>query len=140
MGSQPVKKLFVLDTCAWLWIANGDARITANIQAILSEADWLVSAISVWEVAMLEAKRRIELNYSIERWIDEALIKVPGITLAPLSPEIAITSCNLKNYPHSDPADRIIIATAIYHQAAIVTADRKIIDYCRASCIPILEI
>ncbi len=140
MGSQQLKQLFVLDTCAWVWIANHDPRINSKIQSMLGEADWLVSAISIWEVAMLEAKKRIALNRSIERWIDEALIKVPGIILAPLLPEISITSCNLKDYGYSDPADRIIIATAIYHKATIVTADTKIIDYCNSRQLPIVRI
>ncbi len=140
MGRQSLKERFVLDTCTWIWIANGDARITSEIQLILGEADWLVSAISVWEVAMLAAKKRIELNYSIERWIDEALIKVPGLTLVPLSPEISVTSCHLKACHHSDPADRIIIATAIQHQATLVTADSKIIEYCNSQRLAIIKV
>ena len=140
MGSEPVKELCLLDTCAWIWIATGDPRITSKIQIALNKADWLLSAISVWEVSMLEAKKKIELNCSIDRWIDEALVRVPGLTLAPLSPEISIMSCNLKDCKHSDPADQIIIATAIQRQAAIVTADVKIIDYCKAHRLPVIEI
>ena len=140
MGSRSVKNLCLLDTCAWIWITMGDSRITSKIQLILEKMDWLVSAISVWELAMLEAKKKIQLNCSIKHWVDEALVKVPGLTLAELSPEVSIMSCNLKDCQHSDPADRIIIATAIQHQAAIVTADVKIIDYCNAYQLPVIEI
>ena len=135
-----MKEAFVLDTCVWLWIANGDVRITSDIQGILNDAEWLVSAISVWEVAMLVTKKRIELNCPIERWVDEALIRVPGIILAALSPDIAVASCHLHKCDHADPADRIILATAIHHQATLVTADKKIIDYCKRHRLPVLEV
>lgn len=135
-----MKELCVLDTCAWLWIAKGDVRITSSVKKILNDADWLVSAISVWEVAMLAAKKRIELTCSIEQWVDEALIRVPGITLAPLSPDIAIASCHLQKCSLSDPADRIIIATAMHHQASLVTADKKIIAYCHTHHLNVIQI
>ena len=130
----------MLDTCGWIWIASGNSRVTSKIRTALNKTDWLVSAISVWEIAMLEAKKKIELSYSIDRWVDEALIKVPRLTLAPLSPEISIISCNLKNCNHSDPADRIIIATAMQYHATLVTADIKIIEYCNAHQLSVIEI
>jgi PIN domain nuclease of toxin-antitoxin system len=139
MGSQSLKTKLVLDTCAWIWIAEGNIRITPEIQEKLIAADWLVSAISVWEVAMLVAKGRIELDRPIEKWIREALIEVPHLSLAPLAPEIAITSCNLQ-YKHLDPVDRIIIATALYHQTAIVTGDAKIIEYCNSGYLSVLKV
>lgn len=138
MGSQQLKQTFVLDTCAWIWITQGDKRITRGIQSRLIEADWLVSAISVWEVAMLASKKRIDLNCSIEQWIDKALINVPRMMIAPLAPEIAVRSCNLRGYKHSDPADRIIIATALYYKTAVVTGDAKIIDYCNSGHLPVI--
>lgn len=139
MGSKSLKK-FVLDTCAWIWIAESNPRITHNVQHKLTEADWLVSAISVWEFAMLVKKGRVELDRPIEKWIDDALVEVPKLNLAALTPEIAVTSCNLPNYPHLDPADRIIIATAHYHNAILVTGDLKIIDYCNAGYLSVLKV
>lgn len=140
MGSQSLEKLLVLDTCAWLWIAQGNSRISPKIQARLMKADWLVSAISIWEVSMLVAKGRLELDCSIEKWIRGALIEVPRLNLAPLLPEIAIMSCNLPEYEHADPADNIILATAMYHKAAIVTGDKRIIDYCNSGYLPVIAI
>ncbi len=140
MGSRSVKELYLLDTCAWIWIVTGHIRITPKIQKILNQADWLLSAISVWEVAVLESKKKIELNRSIERWIDAALVKVPGLILAPLSPDISIKSCYLQDYKYSDPADRIIIATAMRYEASIVTADTKITEYCKVQQLPVIKV
>jgi PIN domain nuclease of toxin-antitoxin system len=139
MGNKSMKK-FVLDTCAWIWIAESNSRVTRTIQNKLTEADWLISAISVWEFAMLAKKGRVELDRPIEKWIDDALVDVPKLNLAALTPEIAVTSCHLPNYPHLDPADRIIIATAHHHHATLVTGDLRIIDYCNTGYLPVLKI
>jgi PIN domain nuclease of toxin-antitoxin system len=66
----------------------------------------LVSVISVWEIGMLESKGRLLLNLPCEAWVREAL-KTPGLTLAPLTPEIAVDSTRLPGAFHGDPADRI---------------------------------
>ena len=140
MASQHVKKIFLLDTCAWIWITQGNSRITPSIQKKLIESDWIISAISVWEVVMLELKKRIELNISVERWIEEALITVPKLTLVNISPEIAIKSCKLEGYKYADPADRIIIATALHQKAVMVTGDKKILEYCHSGNLPVVPI
>lgn len=88
----------------------------------------LVSAISVWEVAMLVAKRRIQLDRPVELWVDVALA-LPGVLLAPLEPVIAVRSTKLPGEFHPDPADRIIVATALEHAAPILTPDDRIRSY-----------
>lgn len=130
----------VLDTCAWIWMATGDSRIGKNIQKSLSEQDWLISAISVWEVAMLTSKKRMQLDRPIQQWIKAALIDPPHIHLAPLSPEISILSCSLPTCTHGDPADRIILATAKWHDAVLVTGDEKLIRCANTEHIRVIEI
>jgi PIN domain nuclease of toxin-antitoxin system len=140
MGSQSLKKKYVLDTCAWVWIAQGHARITKKIQEKLAKSEWLVPAISVWEVAMLVKKGRIEINCSLEQWIRMMLIEIPHLNLAHLTPEISVKSCYLTDYQYADPADRMIIATAICHHAVLVTGDTKIIEYCNAGHLSVMKI
>jgi len=88
----------------------------------------LLSAISIWEVAMLESKGRLELFSGCEHWVRNALA-TPGLTLVPLTPEIAIHSTRLPGEVHGDPADRIIAATARLMGARLATNDQKLIDY-----------
>lgn len=76
---------------------------------------------------MLTQKGRIQLNIPLEQWVRRALIEVSYLNLCHLIPEIAILSAVLPNYGHLDPADRIIIATAMHHKAILVTGDLKII-------------
>jgi len=77
---------------------------------------------------MLVAKRRIQLDRPVERWVGVALA-LPGIQLAPLDPAIAVRSTKLPGEFHPDPADRIIVATALENAVPIVTPDDRIRSY-----------
>jgi PIN domain nuclease of toxin-antitoxin system len=127
-------RLLVLDTHAWIWLANKDSSLSAAARKAINSAaesqSILLPAISVWEVAMLERAGRIKFIKSIRQWVKDALC-APGMTLAALTPEIAIESCNLPGNFHGDPADRLIVATARVEGAVLVTKDEKIHSYAR---------
>ena len=121
--------MIVLDTAAWIWRASDPKRLTTRARRAIDEAERvLVSAISVWEVAMLVAKRRIQLDRPVEQWVDIALA-LPRIQLALLEPAIAVRSTKLPGNFHPDPADRIIVATALERAVPIVTPDERIRSY-----------
>jgi PIN domain nuclease of toxin-antitoxin system len=121
--------VIVLDTATWIWRASDPERLTTGARRAIDQAERaLVSAISVWEVAMLVAKRRIQLDRPVEAWVDIALA-LPGIQLAPLEPAIAVRSTKLPGEFHPDPADRIIVATALERAVAIITPDERIRSY-----------
>jgi PIN domain nuclease of toxin-antitoxin system len=121
--------VIVLDTATWIWRASDPKRLTKSARRAIDEAERaLVSAISVWEVAMLVAKRRIRLDRPVEQWVDVAL-KLPGVQLAPLEPSIAIRTTKLPGEFHLDPADRIIVATALEYAVAVATPDERIRSY-----------
>lgn len=113
----------VFDTHIWLRASAGDPQL-GELRKFQGTA--IVSAISVWEAAMLAAKGRIDLRPDAERWIRENL-KAP-VRLEPLHPEISIESCRLEDF-HGDPADRIIVATALVLGTPLITADRQIIGW-----------
>ena len=77
---------------------------------------------------MLEAKGRIRLGSPCQQWVEEALA-TPGLTLVPLTPEIALDSSRLPGDFHGDPADRIIVATARRLGARLLTRDEKLLAY-----------
>jgi PIN domain nuclease of toxin-antitoxin system len=121
--------VIVLDTATWIWRASDPKRLTTSARRAIDEAERaLVSAISVWEVAMLVAKRRIQLDRPVEQWVNIALA-LPGIQLAPLEPAIAVRSTKLPGEFHPDPADRIIVATALENAVPIITPDDRIRSY-----------
>ncbi|MDP4029383.1 MAG: type II toxin-antitoxin system VapC family toxin [Gallionella sp.] len=115
--------MILLDTHIWVRWQNAPETLPPNILDWLAESDGLaVSAISCWEVAMLARKQRIKLNMSIDEWIDEALA-FTGQCL-PIDRHILLLAASLPEH-HRDPADRIIIATAIVHQARLISMDSQ---------------
>jgi PIN domain nuclease of toxin-antitoxin system len=125
--------LLLLDTHVWVWYVEGDTRrlsrrIEPLIEAALLRDAVVLSTISVWEVAQLEAAGRLEFGMEIRTWVGRALGH-PGMRLEGLTPAIAIESTRLPGEPHRDPADRILIATARLAGATIVTCDDRILEY-----------
>ncbi len=129
--TNPARAL-LLDTYIWIWLVNGDPVLGNNALAAIERAaaagSVLVAAISVWEVAMIEAKGRIVLAKPCAQWVREAL-SAPGLALAPLTPEVAVESCQLPGAFHDDLADRLIVATARVGDATLVTRDERILTY-----------
>ena len=77
---------------------------------------------------MLSAKGRLQLLIRPERWFAN-LFEVPGVALAPLSPDLLIASSYLPGKPPHDPTDRIIAATARELGATLITRDRALLSY-----------
>ena len=117
--------MIVLDTHAWIWWAAGASRIPVAARHAIDRAETLgVCAISLWEVGMLVAKRRLELDRDPLVWLKQALA-LPRVELLPLSPEVAMDATRLpKTFP-GDPADRLIVAAARLKHAAVVTRDTR---------------
>ncbi|HVO49911.1 MAG TPA: type II toxin-antitoxin system VapC family toxin [Thermoanaerobaculia bacterium] len=117
--------MILLDTHAWIWwAAETPRRLTARARRAIAESPSIaVSAISPWEVAMLVAKGRLELDRDVLVWIRQALA-LPRVTLVPLTPEIAVRSTRLGAGFPGDPADRIIVASARELGASLVTKDQ----------------
>jgi PIN domain nuclease of toxin-antitoxin system len=117
----------LLDTHAWIWAVAGDPRAE---QLKGYNGRCAISAISVWEVGMLVSRGRLELEPDLETWVESNLKEPMG--LQPLTPDIALRSSGLDNF-HGDPADRILVATALQTCQPLVTADRKIISWFQAN-------
>ncbi len=137
------KDLLVLDTHIWIWLLNGDAeRLSVEGLAAIEQAGRSgqlgVSAISVWEVGMLESKGRVRFPKACLDWVREALA-VPGLRLLPLTPEVAIESSRLPGGLHGDPSDRILAATTRILGGTLVTQDRLLLDYGTRSYLSVLQ-
>ncbi len=123
----------LLDTHVWVWMLNDDIRAHRSkampvIESSAKTNRVQVSWVSIWEVSMLDAHHRITLPVPLVEWIDRA-IHAPGVSLADLHPSILIESSRLPGGFHSDPMDCILVATARYFNATLVTADKKILRY-----------
>src|SRR5579872_1887927 len=83
------------------------------------------SPISTWEIVMLSRKGRLKAAGRPSAWLPAALTGA-GIREAPLTHEIALAAEDIV-LPHSDPADRLLAATARVHGLTLVTADENLI-------------
>jgi PIN domain nuclease of toxin-antitoxin system len=121
----------LLDTHVLVWLMFGDRHLGKQAREAVDHASHddriLVSAITPWEIGVLVAKNRIDLDREVLEWVRSAL-SLQGMTLAGLEPEIAVASTRLPFDMHADPADRILVATARHTGATLVTADRTLLD------------
>ena len=119
----------LLDTHILLWHELGNRKLgpqaRRTFERALQAGDAAVSSISFWEVGMLKEKGRLDFRLDLDAWrrdlLDQGLIEIP------VDGEIATRAGLLPNM-HGDPADRLIVATALAgHQ--LVTADRRILEW-----------
>ena len=120
----------MLDTNALIWLMAGSATLGEESvdlinQAVLEDSLY-VSAISFWEIGMLVAKERIRLDRDMADWHREVLEL--GIDEIPLTGRMAMLSTTLARLP-KDPADRIIVSTAMTIGGRLVTADTRILNW-----------
>jgi PIN domain nuclease of toxin-antitoxin system len=127
VGSDEV---ILLDTHTAIWFVTANAALGRQSEALakqaLAEDSLAVSAISFWEIALLTAKGR--LNSAETPGEQRSRILSGGIVELPLTGDIALISVHLQNL-HGDPADRFIAATAIAHDAILMTADKRLLNW-----------
>ena len=128
--------MVVADTHAWLWWLSGDASLSSTARSTLDgafdSADLGVSAISVWEAAMLVKKGRLALALPLDDLVARCET-LPGLRFLLITPRIALASVALEPL-HADPADRLIAATALAHQAVLVTKDERLHGLAGLTC------
>jgi len=124
--------MIVLDTHAWIWFISNpnllSKRARKAAETGVREKNILISSISAWEVVLLVAKKRLKLTLNAADWITKSE-NLPFIQFVPVTNAIAVKSVNLPQPLHADPADRIIIATALSVGAPLVTKDQKLLNY-----------
>lgn len=127
-----------LDTHAWVWWVTRDRRLssgalTAIRNAARQENAWL-SAISIWEIAKKVEKEQLVLDRPLRKWLDLAL-SVEGLSVAEITNDILLESCELPKPFHGDPADQMIVATVRRHEGKLITKDRELHKYPHVQCI-----
>lgn len=121
--------IVVVDTCAVIWNAEGGESLSKAAKDAIEDAfssDTLyVSAISLWEIAWLMRRGRLKIKVPFQKFIDDVLISYKYGLLG-ITPSIADIAASLPADVNSDPADRIIAASAIILDAPLVTADKNL--------------
>ena len=122
--------MIVLDTHVLVWLDGGISRLGEEAAGLIDTefaADGVsVSAISFWEIAMLVANDRLVIAKPLLRWRDELL--AAGLRELPVDGRLGVEAADLSDF-HGDPADRLIVATALQIGCKLVTADRQILGW-----------
>ena len=133
--------MILIDTHIWIWFANSSGDLPGSyMKAIQESPDGVALSIySCLEVARKVAKeafkapekRTLALGRPVDEWI-QAAIRLPGLAVVPLTPEIILQSTRLPdNYNrfNNDPADQLIIATSLVEDLPLMTVDGKITPF-----------
>ena len=132
----------LLDTCAAIWLMNGDPISTESRAAVtaaqIENRGIFVSPMTAWEIATLAAKNRLQLTLSPEAWFNN-LLALPGVRLASMPPSVLMASASLPGTPPNDPVDRIVAATSRAFGFLLMTRNGELMRYARAGHVQAVE-
>lgn len=124
--------MILLDTHTLVWWIKGSSKLSSKAKEAILESftdkSIYISSISIWEICMLVRSGELGFDMDIDEWVRK-LELMPEITFVPINNTIARASIFLPKLNHKDPADRIIIATALSLGCPIATKDQKIHSY-----------
>ncbi|MGH8353740.1 MAG: type II toxin-antitoxin system VapC family toxin [Pseudomonas sp.] len=122
--------MLLLDTHIWIrWLnaETGNQALPMGLVDRIETAECIaISAISCWELGQLVKRQRVQLSMPLDEWLELAL--EGDIQVLPVDRHIATRAAALPEH-HRDPADRMIIATALLHDAALVSLDSAFPQY-----------
>jgi PIN domain nuclease of toxin-antitoxin system len=132
MENYKIANPILLDTHVIIWSLLKPEELSVDIKKIIESAQednrLLISSISLWEIAMLKNKKRINIYEPLKDFL-QAITDIDGIKVIDILPDIAADSVSLTDDFHGDPADRIIAATAINAGAVLLTRDQQILSW-----------
>ncbi|MEO5351602.1 MAG: type II toxin-antitoxin system VapC family toxin [Magnetococcus sp. XQGC-1] len=113
----------ILDTHIWIWWVKQDRQLSPVISRRLesTQARVAISSISIYEAVLQICRGRVEIDLPLQKWLHVATVAA-GVEVLAINAEIATAAAGLPLH-HGDPLDRIIIATALHHDAEIASVD-----------------
>src|SRR5579884_1102443 len=113
----------LIDTQALLWYVDQHHLLAPGAHAAITDPanDLLLSAATVWELAIKVGQGKLSLSLPYRQWMDKAIADL-GLTLLPVTVEYADRQASLPAH-HKDPFDRLIIAQALVEGIRVVSAD-----------------
>ena len=119
--------MILLDTHVLIWMSSDPNRLSRKAREAIREARQstgiAVASITLWELAWLAENHRIQIASSVEAFVRESISRV---IVMPMTPEVVALAVRLPDTYPKDPADRLIVSTAIIDGLVLVTADERI--------------
>ncbi|MGY1633451.1 type II toxin-antitoxin system VapC family toxin [Geodermatophilus sp. SYSU D01186] len=118
---------FLLDTHVVMWAAATPERLGAA-EELLADADQrMLSAVSIWELAIKQRLGKLSLGDDVRRW-SRRVTRELGLDSLPVTAEHAAAVEHLPDV-HRDPFDRLLVAQAVAEDAVLLTADARLTGY-----------
>ena len=121
--------MILLDTHIIIWDALAPNRLSPRAQQAIAQANqqdgMLLADISLWKIAMLIQKGRLQIGTDCHSFL-MLLLQANQLRVVPISAQIAAQAVQLPVLVNQDPADRLIVATALAEQAVLITADHNL--------------
>ncbi len=123
---------YLLDTHVMVWWLTDDRKLSREHAKLLERSERSgtavgLSAISLWEIAKLVERGRIELTQSVDESFEQ-LETSAFVSILPLTGRVAIESTRLGARFHADPIDQLIVATARCQGLTLLTVDQRIVE------------
>lgn len=144
-GPAPI----LLDTHIWVWASNGSGQFkkaaAKAIEVAAAERRLIVSAASVWEIALKLQKGDLLVSGDLRAWLRDQ-VRYPGVRVLPITGSLSIEATSLPEWtrksdkrPHKDPSDRFIVAESRRRNAVLITCDALMIDYARQGHVVVFD-
>lgn len=121
--------MIILDTCVLIFDALTKEKLSVPAKKTIISAEekrqLFCCDISLWEIAMLIQKKRLQVEEETSSFLN-LILKARQISVLAITPEIAALSVSHPEFQHYDPADRLIAAAAMHHDAKLVTCDQML--------------
>lgn len=121
---------YLLDTHTLIWLMTDDNRLPEQVKesVLYCQDDYSVSSLSLIEILQLQQGGKITFRdrpATVSRLLSEMNINIELVSVDILDHLYDIDIPRTPFGSHSDPFDRIIIATAIKRNMTLVSADTK---------------
>ncbi|SEL10562.1 PIN domain nuclease, a component of toxin-antitoxin system (PIN domain) [Blastococcus sp. DSM 46786] len=117
----------LLDTHVVVWLTHRSERLGAARDLVADADRRLVSAVSIWELAIKQRLGKLSLGSDVRTWTRRVTREL-ALDHLPVSTEHAAGVEHLPDV-HRDPFDRLLIAQAVAEGAVLLTADRRLVGY-----------
>ncbi len=128
--------MILLDTHALLWWALDPVRLSkagAKVVEAMEEEGGYASSISVWELGIKVQRGQLELPITVDE-LARRVERGGVVELVSVDTKTWLRTLSL-DWAHRDPADRVIVATALIKEVPVLTKDKTLHDFDEVDCV-----